>query len=744
MLKKNLNKNMISSFITRSLIVILLFSPILICTDNQTSIDMDKEKQSQEEIYKIWNKALQIFINKTTASDSSLEAASKTFNKFQSWENCTDENMTYYLFLIQTKINVTQEIELKTYLGLCLPTHEVTPLELFNLTYTSLWDHASLVHSVITDIEEPFNQEKGYPYRALFISLLLFGYLMFCLYAAKFPKNMTFKTNSEMEKIQERIEIDKRNRLLDDNDEMENNQENENNKKFDFTEKLTYNSLYTNNSSISKTNSLNNKPSIQKDGNEERKEKQLFYNQIYNSFNLAQNIKLLFSNFSSSNPDNDLDLHLAISLRSISYIWVALYTVIPVVFKIPIINPENIISNSNTFLGQLVYNSHFIYNMAFGMNGFIVAYIYYKKKKNFNLNYVFWEIVFKIAEVYFVIVSIFLIFWQIFILFNDGPISRYLYGYECDSCSNQMMNIFLLIANYTYGLYEKFFPFCVYHSWMVFTELHYFICGILLVWLFTKFKSLFYILFMLLIFNILILHIMTLSISQVSLTYLDMIYRNIKPFYGKFGLKFITRAGPYLFGFFFSLSLLDRDANKDNNWISYIQKHSILFLGLGLGVFWSIYYMQFFFSNGIIPKTEVVNWFYCLFKHDLFTIGFLVVTIALMSNHKVCIKIKHFFNIKLFHFLEKTSLTSYLLISVIARGFLYRHNTATSMTNLNLIFTFIILWILTTIFSVLFTALFQVPAMRIGIIVKSRYEDKIKNKSLSITLNSSYNGNVKK
>lgn len=733
---------MISSFISRTLIIIvLLFSPILICTDNQTSIDINKQKESQEEIFQIWNNELKEFIDNRTASDSSLEAASKTFNKFQSWENCTEENKTYYLFLIQTKVNITQEIELKTYLGLCLPTHEVTPLELLNLTYTSLWDYANLVHSVITDIEEPFNQERGYPFRAIFISLLLFGYLMFCLYAAKFPKNLNYKTNSEMEKIQERIEIDKKNRLLDDNDEMEDN---EKNKKFDFTEKLTYNSLYTGNSSISKNSSLNNKLTVQKDGNEERKERKLFYHQIYNSFNLVQNIKLQFTNFSPSNPDNDLDLHLAISLRSIAYIWVAFYTVIPVIFKVPISNPESLIANSNTFLGQLVYNSHFIYNMAFGMNGFIVAYIYYKNKKHFNLNYVFWEIVFKIAEVYFIIISIFLIFWQLFILFNDGPISRYLYGYECDSCSNQMLNIFLLIANYTYGLYERFFPFCIYHSWMVFTELHYFICSILLVWLFTKFKSLFYILFMLIIFNILILHIMTLSITQVSITYLDIIYRNIKPFYGKFGLKFITRAGPYLFGFFFSLSHLDRDVNKDNNWVSYIQKHSIIFLSLGFGVFWLTYYMQFLLSNHYIPNTEVIGWFYWLSKHDLFTIGFLVATIALMSNHKICIKIKNFFNLKLFHFLEKTSLTSYLLMSVIARGLLYRYNDKTNMTNLQLMLTFIILWVLTTIFSILFTALFQIPAMRIGIIIKSRYEEKIKSKSLSITLNSSYNGSVKK
>ena len=83
-------------------------------------------------------------------------------------------------------------------------------------------------------------------------------------------------------------------------------------------------------------------------------------------------------------------------------------------------------------------------------------------------------------------------------------------------------------------------------------------------------------------------------------------------------------------------------------------------------------------------------------------------------------------------------------MSVIARGLLYRYNDKTNMTNLHLILTFIILWVLTTIFSILFTALFQIPAMRIGIIIKSKYEEKIKSKSLSITLNSSYNGSVKK
>ena len=63
-----------------------------------------------------------------------------------------------------------------------------------------------------------------------------------------------------------------------------------------------------------------------KNADEDRKEKKIFYSKIYNSFNLKQNIRLIFSSkFSFFNLDNDPDLNVACGLRAIAYLWVALY-----------------------------------------------------------------------------------------------------------------------------------------------------------------------------------------------------------------------------------------------------------------------------------------------------------------------------------------------------------------------------------------------------------------------------------
>lgn len=71
-------------------------------------------------------------------------------------------------------------------------------------------------------------------------------------------------------------------------------------------------------------------------------------------------------------------------------------------------------------------------------------------------------------------------------------------------------------------------------------------------------------------------------------------------------------------------------------------------------------------------------------------------------------------------------------MAVIARGVFFRHNAPISITNLELIELFAILWVMTLIVSIIFTALFQVPFIRIGITVKSSYEEMIKSNSISL------------
>ena len=225
---------------------------------------------------------------------------------------------------------------------------------------------------------------------------------------------------------------------------------------------------------------------------------------------------------------------------------------------------------------------------------------------------------------------------------------------------------------------------------------------------------------------------MTLGSTPVTVTYLDMIYRNLKPFYGLFGLKLITRAGPFIFGLFFGVFYMSKEEFTKGNFISYIQHRPIFCLSIGFCVFWLVYYMQFLMINNYITYTEIFTWVYSLIKHDVFTLSFLTMLISVLSNNKICIKIKNFFNCHTMIFIQKISVSFYIIMAVIARGVFFRHNAPISITNLELIELFAILWVMTLIVSIIFTALFQVPFIRIGITVKSSYEEMIKSNSISL------------
>ena len=83
------------------------------------------------------------------------------YNKFEDEKDCKKKDFSYYLFLIQTKLiynPLLDEVDYRSYLGICLPNYNVTELDLVLMTYYYLWEDKNLTNSFIIDYETPLNK----------------------------------------------------------------------------------------------------------------------------------------------------------------------------------------------------------------------------------------------------------------------------------------------------------------------------------------------------------------------------------------------------------------------------------------------------------------------------------------------------------------------------------------------------------------------------------------------------------
>lgn len=667
-------------------------------------------KNSEE--FEEWRKGITSFIKEKSSnpSDKTIESVGKTFNKFDSWTECLkNETLSYYLFLIQSKVEYKKKIEIKTYLGVCLRKYIPTELEILNLTYTVLWEGYQLNHSIFLGYDEPFANDGKYPFRAVFFGFILIVYISFSFYVWKNPKTLNFKTNLEMERIQKNIEYDMRTRFIADEDKTK--------KDFDLTTTLNYSSLYS-----SQKNPKEDSPMREED---ERKMKKFFYREMYNSFNINHNLALVFSPKFCYTPslNDDNTFHVLSGLRALCFIWILCFTTLPSFFKVPFDDSSVVISEISSIPGQFVFNADFVYNFIFALDGFIVAYTYIKNSKKMNLKYILFEIFGYIFSVYFLIIVAYIFYWQIFIFFSNGPLSSYLYYYESLSCDCQMRNMFLCLANFSFGVYENYFPFCVYHFWAIFSEMQYFIVGIVMIWCYLKFRSLFYTLFVLILFNMYILHITTLGVYPLSTTYLDVLNRNIKNHYAGNGFKLIVRAGPFLYGILFCIFYLSK-TYSDGNLVKFAKKYSVFTFIVSSIFFWFGYFMQYLMLNDYFQLNEVGRWIYTLGKHDIISTLFLFMLVSFLSENSPFRRFHRFFNNKFTRVLEKIHFTAYVLMSIVARAVFYSYNEPVKLTKLKLV-NYIVGIELTTIFlSFIMTPLFYIPFARIGNLIKSYYIKK--------------------
>ena len=683
----------------------------------------------------IWHKYLEEFFkdyypfpSSNYSFENDIQSLKLNFNKFEKENQCKKKDFSYYLFLIQTKLNYSKnsdEVDYRSYLGICLPNYNATELDLLLMTYFYLWEEKNLTSSFIIDYSNPLNENNEIRFRAYFFGFILIFYLFFNIYVSFFPSTEIFKSNIELEKDKKKTEEDIE-FLFKDEPQSQTSFDS-----IDLIKSLNYNNLYVKGEK-NKNYNLSAKDKIEE-----------FFsiydtktmNKIYNCFSLKMNFKSLFMIKKIKNEDlneEEREIKILNSLISFSFIIVSYYTLLPIIERVPIKNPKNFYQKTESIFTQFIFNGDFIYDIIFSLNGFITSYIYIRKQKEMNIKYVLLQIFYRIFPIYFLLISVYLIYSQIFLLFKHTPLTKYFYNEEIYSCDCQMVNIFLLIANFTYGLYERYFPFCIYHIWAILVNEQYFISGIFFIYSYSIFKALFVVIFTLFSFNFFILHIFSLGNNITMLTYIDLINRNLRLFYGRYGLKIFTRAGPFLISFIIGIlySNSKKLSKKTYATIIYKMQNEFIYINLIIFsiIFLFVFHIQYLEMHEYISFTKSywIVWLFNLAKHDIFSISFNGIIISLLSKKKVFIqKITDLIflnNISIF--LQKISLCYYILLSVVGRGYFYKFNEPISVSNFYLVYYIIILSLINLFVTIVFTLFFYSPFAGINEIIKGIYLNK--------------------
>ena len=690
----------------------------------------------------VWRDLLITHLHSSNITSTTLDNEYSPFNTLSNWKTCNLPNETYYLFLMHTKITINKDIELRSYLGECLPTHDATELELINLTYTVLWNNnTNLRNAIIYDVYAPFTHEKGNLYRALALVFILVGYIGFTIYVMNYPKKLNYKTNSEMERIQENIEYGLKETMINNNNnrdskvsESSENEDDKGKNGFNLASTQNYHTAFHSNDINTYSNTKDNNHDSNNNAMQSKSEwiikieKQLL-KEVYNSFDVKKNIRyLLYADYYMFPKQEYPHLIIIKTLKAIIYIWVTYYSNISIIFKSPIQNPEYLIKTATSFLGQFLFNGHYIYNLLFVIEGLFISLYYIKNKHKLSIKYICLEIIFYTLELYVPYIITYLFFWQASSFLYSGPISRYLFNEENKSCSQHMMSFLFMTVNFTFGKNEKFFPFCMYHLWSLCTEVQYYVIGLFLVWMYLHFKSLFIIIYILIAFNTLVLHVLTLG-TNVNIAYLTTINRNVRTHYSDYSLRFITRAGPYLIGLLCGIIYIDKSF-PFNKYVTFIKKYSLIMFICAFSVFWLLFFMEYI---GIVYEQALpkfVLWCYSLLKHDLLGSMFLIMIICLIGgNDKRLQRIAKVLRCKAAIFIEKIAVAIYIGMPVITRFVFYKFNYKINLGFWRYTMYMVLITIITGVVSVVVSALFRVPIVKLGSVVK-RYvmEDVEKDK----------------
>ena len=692
----------------------------------------------------------------------------KTLSEYFSTHNSTNyiniepriclNNESLYFFVMHTIIKIEgmeKDAETLGYTGLCLPEYNSSSLDQLLLNFYYLWDEGKMNSSSLIEIQNldniPYSKDK-YNIKMKFFGTILIIYLTFVIISTIFPKKIVDKYNiKEFERIKKEREEDEEDNNNIDNINNEDYNNNYNLFKINNDEDKPPADIITglsNNKNISSvSNGSISSEKIENDNkiNENNREiknvkkeaplinevniyNELFYSktkrdQLWNSFNLWQNIKFFLecSQLKKFSKLNQIEKEIFImeTFKCLSYFIMMLYTCIPVIERLPFKHPEKFFKLVKHPLLLPIINGNYFYNTIFLIEGIYISYFYLYNKKNYCLSYILLEILYKILPLYFLVIVLYFIFVNSHI-FLDTPLSKYFFEKDRENCECQELNIFLFIANFTYGMKDKFFPFCLYHFWFVFNWVQYYIVGMFLLLCYLNFKSFFYVIFIIIYFIGFLLRIISLNIYMAPVSVFDVLNRNLKPYYERQGIKIFTRGGPFLIGFLFGIYYFQNKKKILNN-----KKYNNMLIFLSITFFFTVFVFQHCVNLNLLNRDYIfivlIQYIFKILKYDFFVLGVLGFLLYFFINADKAGKIFRIFNNHAFLYMKKLSLTSYLIFSIMARIFFYSFEKVFNIKWKRIV-EYIFLGIpIALVIGFFLNVLFVLPLQRVNLIIKSTY-----------------------
>ena len=712
-----------------------LFLSLLVLTQNKM----------KDPPVKIWDKALLEYFS-THNSSNYINIEPMT---------CLN-NESLYFFVTHTimKIEgVENDAETLGYTGLCLPEYNSSSLDQVLLNFYYLWDTSNMNSSSLIEIQNldklPYSKDKFNIKMKLFGSILII-YLIFVIISTIFPKKIVDKYNiKEFERIKKEREEDEEDNNNIDNINNEDYSNNYNLFKINNDEDKPPADIITGLANEKNFSSASNSVSNEKMENDkinennkelqnEKKEEplinevniynELFYSktkrdQLWNAFNLWQNIKIFLecSQLKKFSKLNQIEKEIFImeTFKCLSYLSMMLYTCIPVIERLPFKHPEKFFNLVKHPLLIFIINGNYFYNTIFLIEGIYISYFYLYNKKNYCLSYIMMEILYKILPLYFLVIVLYFIFVNSHI-FLDTPLSKYFFEKDRENCECQQLNIFLFIANFTYGMKDKFFPFCLYHFWFVFNWVQYYIIGMFLLLCYLNFKSFFYVIFIIIYFIGFLLRIISLNIYNAPVSVFDVLSRNLKPYYQRQGIKIFTRGGPFLIGFLFGIYYFQNKKKILNN-----KKYNNMLIFLSITFFFTVFVFQHCVNLNLLNRDYIfivlIQYIFKILKYDFFVLGVLGFLLYFFINADKAGKIFRIFNNHVFLYMKKLSLTSYLIFSIMARIFFYSFEKVFNIKWKRIV-EYIFLGIpIALVIGFFLNVLFVLPLQRVNLIIKSTY-----------------------
>ena len=172
----------------------------------------------------------------------------------------------------------------------------------------------------------------------------------------------------------------------------------------------------------------------------------------------------------------------------------------------------------------------------------------------------------------------FIIYWKFFIYIIDGPVGGYLFNNEIDSCNENYPFILSMLPNLTLNFFSsKGTPYhCFLYSWFISNEFHFYIIGVILLYIYKKNYKVFYPIFIFLFLSFCSIEIFILYKYEYGVTFYEQHHKNYNHYIENYYTKLYTRITPFLIGLLCGIIYTNRYNSNSVNIITNINKSTTI------------------------------------------------------------------------------------------------------------------------------------------------------------------------